>query len=327
VGANKICCVAGVFLSAATFATVYFSAHVLADESGQKTSNIHQTQTGYDAAILSDRPVLFLSLGNSGERSFEVDASGSGVRGSYLPLGSRFSTVKMPNGDLAPEFDGATQYLEVASSPRLSTTTTGVLTIEAWIAPKTLQFGHEQGSGYVYWLGKGEPSQYEYAGRIYSAVNSEIPPRPNRISGYVFNRIGGLGSGSYLQDPISVGEWIYVTLIFNTRNVSPQFPMGYCSIFKNGVLRQITSLAEFNTEPTRGTAPLRVGTMNGKSFFGGAIGKVAIYDFELSGQQILNHAQMMFGSSVRGKSLATVTIAPRPGLRSAPTNDFASEPR
>ena len=157
---NKMCSVAAVFLSVATFATVYFSVHVLAEEKGHKISNIHRTQTSYDAVILSDRPVLFLNLGNSGERSFEVDEAGSGARGAYLPLGSKLSTVKMPNGDLAPEFDGATQYLEVASSPRLSITTTGVLTIEAWIAPKTLQFGHEQGSGYVYWLGKGEPSQY-----------------------------------------------------------------------------------------------------------------------------------------------------------------------
>ena len=249
---NKMCSVAAVFLSVATFATVYFSVHVLAEEKGHKISNIHRTQTSYDAVILSDRPVLFLNLGNSGERSFEVDEAGSGARGAYLPLGSKLSTVKMPNGDLAPEFDGATQYLEVASSPRLSITTTGVLTIEAWIAPKTLQFGHEQGSGYVYWLGKGEPSQYEYAGRIYSAVNSEIPPRPNRISGYVFNRTGGLGSGSYFQDPISIGEWIYVALIFNTRNVSSKFPTGYCLIFKNGVLRDITSLGQFDTEPTGG---------------------------------------------------------------------------
>jgi hypothetical protein len=300
--ANKMSCVAAVFLSVAIFATVYFSAYVLAEENEHKTSNIQQTRTSYDAAILSDRPVLFLSLGNSGERSFEVDESGSGIRGTYFPIGSKLSTVKMPNGDLTPEFDGANQYLEVASNPRLSITATGVLTIEAWIAPKILQFKHGQGSGYVYWLGKGEPSQYEYAGRIYSAANSEIPPRPNRISGYVFNRVGGLGSGSYFQDQISVNEWIYVTLVFNTRNVSPQFPIGYCSIFKNGVLRQITSLAEFNTEPTPGTAPFRVGTMNGKSFFGGAIGKVAIYDFELSGQQILNHAQMMFGSSMREKT-------------------------
>ena len=53
-----MCSVAAVFLSVATFATVYFSVHVLAEEKGHKISNIHRTQTSYDAVILSDRPVL-----------------------------------------------------------------------------------------------------------------------------------------------------------------------------------------------------------------------------------------------------------------------------
>jgi hypothetical protein len=292
------CCNSGaaVVLSICAFVTVYCT-HGIAEETAHQLSDIRQTQSSYDAAVLGDHPILFLNLGNRGERGFEADEAGSGVRGVYLPPGSRPPMVKMPNGDLAPEFDGATQYLEVASSPRLSITATGVLTIEAWIAPKALQFGRQQGSGYVYWLGKGEPSRYEYAGRMYSAVNSEIPPRPNRISGYAFNPIGELGSGSYFQDPVSVGEWIYVTLIFNTRNVSAEFPTGYCSIFKNGVLRKMTPLAQFNTRPTGGIAPLQVATMNGKSFFAGAIGKVAIYDFELNREQIQNHAQMMFRSS------------------------------
>jgi hypothetical protein len=58
----------------------------------------------------------------------------------------------------------------------------------------------------------------------------------------------------------------------------------------------MTPLAQFDIEPTAGAAPLRIGTLNRRSFFAGAIGKVAIYDFELSPDQILNHARMMFGS-------------------------------
>jgi hypothetical protein len=40
---------------------------------------------------------------------------------------------------------------------------------------------------------------------------------------------------------------------------------------------------------------LRVGTMNMKSFFAGAIGKVALYDYELTTQQVEGHDRRMVG--------------------------------
>jgi hypothetical protein len=291
------CFNAAIIISTKSCVTPYSCMHVLAESSQSRPSDIHEIPAGYDAVVLGDRPVLFLNLGNHGQHPFEVNEAGPEGRAVYLPTGSPPPLVKMPNGDFAPEFDGVTQYLEVASNPRLSITATGILSIEAWIAPKTLQFSSEEGSGYVYWLGKGESSQYEYAGRMYSAANSEVPPRPNRISGYAFNRNGGLGSGSYFQDPVSVNEWIHVLLIFNTRNISPGFPTGYCSIFKNGVLRKTTALNQFNIQSSAGSAPLRVGTMTRKSFFAGAIGKVAVYDYELNPEQISKHARMMFDVS------------------------------
>jgi len=36
------------------------------------------------------------------------------------------------------------------------------------------------------------------------------PPRPNRISFYVFNPEGGEGVGSYFQDTLHQGRWIFV---------------------------------------------------------------------------------------------------------------------
>jgi hypothetical protein len=288
------CFNSGITIFMTACVTLYFCTQMLAENNKPRQADIHEIPASYDALVLGDRPVLFLNLGNHGQHPIELNETGSEGRGVYSPTGSPPSPVKMPNGDFALDFDGATQYLEVVSNPRLSIPTTGILSIEAWIAPKTLQFSSEEGSGYVYWLGKGEPSQYEYAGRMYSAANSEVPSRPNRISGYAFSSNGGLGSGSYFQDPISVNEWIYVTLIFNTRNVSPSFPTGYCSIFKNGVLRKTTALNQFNIQSNVGSAPLRVGTMSKKSFFAGAIGKVAVYDYELNHEQILKHARMMF---------------------------------
>ena len=249
----------------------------------------------YDRAVLDDHPVMFLNLGNVHNSKSEPDQTGLGHQGKYLPDGALPVSVPMPNGDSGVEFDGARQYLEVASTPELSVPTTGILSIEAWMSFNTLQFRNQEGSGYVYWLGKGDTRQYEYAGRIYSLTNTEVPPRPNRISGYAFNLVGGLGSGSYFQDPVQLHEWVHIVLVINTKQISPGFPTGYFLIYKNGVMRKKTALKEFNVVPTAGSAPLRVGTMNMKSFFAGAIGKVALYNYELTAQQIEAHNRGMVG--------------------------------
>src|SRR5947209_10888208 len=41
----------------------------------------------------------------------------------------------------------------------------------------------------------------------------ENPPRPNRLSGYLWNSSGGLGVGSYMQDMVFPREWIFVTFV------------------------------------------------------------------------------------------------------------------
>jgi hypothetical protein len=249
----------------------------------------------YDPTILGDRPVLFLSMGSASGGAIEPDQTGFHHDGRYLPEHSVPPTVAMPNGDLARRFDGASQYLDVPSDPALSVSTTGILSIEAWMAPDRLQFDHEEGSGYVYWLGKGDHGEYEYAMRMYSLANTETPPRPNRISGYAFNPAGGLGSGSFFQDHVVPHKWIHVVLVINTITTSWQFPTGYVTIYKNGVARKTTALDQFNVVPAAGNAPFRVGTLNLQSYFAGSIGKVALYDYELSGEQILAHTQKMLG--------------------------------
>jgi hypothetical protein len=53
--------------------------------------------------------------------------------------------------------DGFATYTEIASSPDFSLTTTGALTVSAWIKPSVHTFPDSEGSGYVQWMGKGEP--------------------------------------------------------------------------------------------------------------------------------------------------------------------------
>jgi hypothetical protein len=148
----------------------------------------------------------------------------------------------------------------------------------------------------VYVLGKGTAGKQEYAMRMYSYSNSEVPPRPNRISAYLFNLTGGKGSGAYFQDVVHPGDWIMVAFVIDSRS-SAQWPDGYISIYKNGQMRgRQVSLSQFNVKPGASNAPLRIGTRDLDSFFDGAIGKVAIYDSILPAQDILATYQAMYSN-------------------------------
>lgn len=241
--------------------------------------------SSYDNAVLADHPVLYLTLGAPAGSLHESDFSGNNLTGRYYPSAISRKT-KMPNGDRATVFDGYAQYLEVLSSRKLSVRPGGALTLEAWIRPDVLEFPADESDGYVHWAGKGESGQHEYALRMYSRTNSA--DRPNRISGYAFNLNGGLGSGSYFQDAIRVGEWIHIAVIIQTRTRP-----GTVDIYKNGVLRDTTPLSQFNVTPHAGNAPLRIGTRDLGSFFKGAIGKFAVYAYPLTATQMKNHVQKM----------------------------------
>lgn len=248
---------------------------------------------GYDATVLADSPVAYWRMSGAVTPS-EVDASGHGRTGTYA--GGRAVTF-LPNGDRATDFDGATGYLQVPDSDALSPATTGAFTLEAWMRPDTLEFPHAESSGYVHWMGKGVPGQHEYVSRMYSQTNTEN--RPNRISGYAFNRDGGLGAGSYFQDAVTAGQWIHYALVINPAAVSAEYPHGYVKIYRDGVLRDQDQLVirDIVITPEAGTAPFRVGTRDFGSWFAGAVGKVAVYDRELSAERISAHTTAMTTTS------------------------------
>lgn len=242
--------------------------------------------SAYDTQVLSDRPALYLTLGAPHGSATEANLGLHAPGGRYFPATSLPTKTKLPNGDVATVFDGYKQYLEVASAPSLSVRRGHALTIEAWIRPDTLEFPSEEGDGYVHWLGKGESGQQEYVCRMYSRRNSAN--RPSRISGYAFNPQGGLGSGSYFQDRVRQGEWIHVAVVIDAKTAP-----GTVAIFKNGVLRKTTSLAQYHVVPTPGEAPFRVATRDFRSFFKGAIGKVAVYSRALAPARLVAHFQAM----------------------------------
>jgi hypothetical protein len=69
--------------------------------------------------------------------------------------------------------------------------------------------------------------------------------------------------------------------------------MGYTKIYKNGTLRDIDSLKDYNIVPRNGPAPLRIGTGYLNSFFQGAVGNVAFYNRELTPTRIRAHFRAM----------------------------------
>jgi hypothetical protein len=186
------------------------------------------------------------------------------------------------------QFDGRTNFIEVPDDAVFSVSTSGALTVAAWMRPDTLTFPRTEGSGYVYWLGKGESSRQEWVFRMYSQGNTE--GRANRISFYVFDPAGGLGIGSYFEDPVTPGQWIHVVGVADGQRTN---------IYKNGVFRD-TDVYAGSILPQRGTAPLRMGTRDFHSYFEGALTGVRVWDRALAPAEIA--------------SLYATNRAPRQGL-------------
>ena len=174
-------------------------------------------------------------------------------------------------------------------------------------------------------MGKGQFSgasgDQSWTARMYDKTSpvclvsvSDPQCRRNRISGYAFNHDGGKGAGSYFQEPVTAGKWIHYVLIINTRVTSAAYPFGYTKIFKNGVPKPQDSLeclgiCSAPIVPTNTTAPFRVATQDRHSFLQGAIGKVAIYDYEVSEARLKVHYGVM------NKPLSFSEIPPNPVVK------------
>ncbi|MDR2272975.1 MAG: LamG domain-containing protein [Sphingobacterium sp.] len=240
--------------------------------------------TTYDDLVKADNPVGYWML----IKGYQSDASGHGMTGTYG--GSGRGEAILPNGETASIFNGVDNYFQIADNDYLEVTSTGILTIEAWVRPDVLDFPKVEGDGYVHWMGKGTTGQQSWVARMYNANHTS---RPQRISGYSFNLSGGLGSGSYFQDSIPPGTWIHYVLVINTVNLDGTYTTGYTKLYRNGILRDKDKLSDYNVIPGNGTAPMRVATRDFSSYFKGAIGKVAIYDYELPANKILSHNNKM----------------------------------
>jgi len=253
---------------------------------GAATSEKSAVLTKYDRLVLSDKPVGYWLL----RKGDQADAAGHRMAGTYH--GGARGQATLPDGETASTFNGLDSYFEIPNNAYLQLTRTGILTIEAWMCPAAYDYPKTEGDGYVYWMGQGTPGNYVWSARMY---NRSAATRSQRISSYCFNVSGGLGAGSYFQDAIPTGTWVHYVLVINTRKTSVTYPTGYTKIYRDSVLRDTDSLQGYTIVPGKSKAPLRVATRDLHSFFKGSIGKVAVYDYELTPSQLLAHNNTMWG--------------------------------
>ena len=206
------------------------------------------------------------------------------------------------SGDVYLHFNGRDTYVEIPSLADYSVSTTGKLTISAWLRPDTLNFPSvERNSDYIHWLGKGERTgtegNQEWTFRMYNHIDPlDNPSRPNRISFYLFNPQGGLGVGSFVQVPIQKGKWIHIVGVADSTRTylykDGQYircdtyrgpAQGPCEIHYQAPPNQDLQLV---IDPQAGPAPLRLGTKDLGSFFEGGLTRVRLWNRALNSAEI-----------------------------------------
>jgi hypothetical protein len=169
------------------------------------------------------------------------------------------------------------------------------LTVEVWMRPDNLEFeGEHAGSAddYIYWLGKGEKRRFEWGFRFYSRSSH----RSNRISAYVWNPDGKLGAGAYTEERLTAGAWIYLAATFD----DPGQPKAQVRLYTDGLASPHNKspgalYSSYHLSPVHGSAPLRLGTRDLRSFLSGGLDEVAIYPRVLKPEEILRHWKAALG--------------------------------
>jgi hypothetical protein len=243
----------------------------------------------YDTVILGDRPVGYWPLATG---TTVVDRIGTATA---VYTGSP-AAATLPNGDPAVAFTTSGQYATVPDADAFSVPTTGQLTLELWIRPDVYDFPDAETSTdgpLVYPLYKGNRTgpggNIEYAVRMYSRSST----RPNRMSAYLFAPDGGLGAGSYAEDPIILSGWVHLVAVFDGVNKGPD-GWGTVTWYKNGIQRDSDTWGDpYDIVPVNGDSPIYLGGRPGHSSFQGGMGKVAIYDRALTAAQVARHFAAM----------------------------------
>lgn len=69
-------------------------------------------------------------------------------------------------------------------------------------------------------------------------------------------------------------------------------------------------MGQYNVTPRANDSPINVGSMALDTWFAGAVGKLAIYDYLLSPSQVTAHYRAMTGQAPSGSCGNTCTLSP-----------------
>lgn len=169
---------------------------------------------------------------------------------------------------------------------RGSIPTTGVVSVCFWVRPDAVNFTAKEGSGYVHLVSKGGPNKREWAIRMYSGDNTEVPNRANRISAYAFNPAGGKGNGSWIDYAVDLSipkpqRWLHVAVVYSLE-------WDTISMYRDGVLQRSRALTTgtVNVTPVASTDPIEIAGRDGQGQFQGALYDVRIFDHPLGMTEI-----------------------------------------
>lgn len=171
-------------------------------------------------------------------------------------------------------------YLEFPDHPDWSVATTGAITIAFRLAILDWTGGSPT-QGYVHLAGKGDPDDHEYTFRHYSSAKpyvGEAATRQGRLSVYEFNPTGGLGAGSYWEDP---------TLPTRERLVVAVLDKVHTTLYVDANKPDQDALADYKVVPQDKRAPFRFGTRDMVTgFLKGRGADLALFNVGLTASQV-----------------------------------------
>lgn len=254
----------------------------------------------YSASVMAQNPVAYWTLA-------DLDAGLTDMSGHGHDLTAHGGVTQSDWVDTggALAFNGFTGYLEAPDSDAFSITTRRKLCWEIWMRPDAQNWPSTVAESYTHWFGKAGPNVNEYICRYYNASSVD---RPQRTSAYAFNLVGGLGAGSYVQEPMPNGEWNMYTVTVDLDDTSTS-PYGQITLYKNGARKDSDPLgAPYDIVPANGAAPLRIGSASLTSFAQAGLARVAIYDTIPSAASILARYRTVVPIAV-GTATYTRTVA------------------
>lgn len=244
------------------------------------------------SAVIPPGAVAIYSF--TGNANDSVGTKHATVHGATLTSSRRPTS---PNGSRAYSFNGTDAYIEIPDNDVFSISTTNEFSFSIWMMPTATNFAKTESTSdsnnlYISWVSKGTTGgttgNHEWLLRLY---NGNAVDRPYRTSAYGFNREGGLGNGTYVQDgAIPQSTWTHFVAVYKKDGVYPNGD--YIKIYKNGQLKNTARLSvqtvggQPNTvNMTNQNAPVRIGRgVNG--YFKGRLDDIVVYNRVLSAAEV-----------------------------------------